>query len=396
MTTISNDVKSFQGRVINHYLKENWPIRANVELTKLCNFQCLHCYQLDTRASHRSYLPFSEWEKLFHQMRESNVMLLRILGGEPTLHPDFIAIYKCAIEMGFAIEIQTNGSLMSKEVVNTMMKYPPKRLRMSVYGFSQETYSKFCKNNKGYELVRGGIDQVLKAKIPLSITAILTRQNVADMEILALFCKEHNLPMKLTTTIAPSSGGDNLSERLQFSYNEIEDFSDDYPSLKKLLADQRKGKLASKDWGEDDVINCWGGKLGCSIDEMHNMTTCAGIYDVGYSIRELGFKEAWHCVNQTRRDFIEIPNPCTFCQHREYCGKCSAFFHGFETPGDALNVNNCQIKGKGLPLNKTTQTLPFEHPDVQALVNSSYDYNLTVLNNIETDSPCNSGSCGCH
>ena len=125
-------------QIVRYYEEQNMPLRAQVELTKACNFKCLHCYQLDTRMYHKRILRHDDWSTLLQTLREKGVIFIRMTGGEPTVHPDFIEIYKTAAKLGMKVELQTNGSLLTEEVVETLTEYWPFRVRMSLYGFSEE------------------------------------------------------------------------------------------------------------------------------------------------------------------------------------------------------------------------------------------------------------------
>jgi len=54
---------------------------------------------------------------------------LRLLGGEPTLHPEFIEIVEEAMDKGFFVHVFTNG-MMKKEIADFLSKIPDNKISM--------------------------------------------------------------------------------------------------------------------------------------------------------------------------------------------------------------------------------------------------------------------------
>lgn len=85
--------------------------RCYLEITNICNLNCLFCPKTDRE---KAYLTIEEFNTLTDKLRGEINFLYFHLMGEPLLHPrltDFIAI---AREKGFVPIITTNGTLLSK------------------------------------------------------------------------------------------------------------------------------------------------------------------------------------------------------------------------------------------------------------------------------------------
>ena len=85
--------------------------RCYLEITNICNLNCLFCPKTDREKAH---LTIEEFNTLTDKLRGEINFLYFHLMGEPLLHPrltDFIAI---AREKGFVPIITTNGTLLSK------------------------------------------------------------------------------------------------------------------------------------------------------------------------------------------------------------------------------------------------------------------------------------------
>lgn len=85
-------------------------------ITEQCNLSCEHCYQ-----SRKNYnLPLKTWMRIIDKLKiDFGIKKVVLLGGEPTLHPQFWSILQYAIDV-FGIDsksnpnvtVETNGTIL--------------------------------------------------------------------------------------------------------------------------------------------------------------------------------------------------------------------------------------------------------------------------------------------
>ncbi len=101
---------------------------ANLSITNVCNKSCAYCFANDTRnESGRSFMSIELYEKALDYLVRSGIPQARLLGGEPTLHPDFKRFVSMALDQGLNIMLFTNG-LMSLEKLKFLSTLPESRL----------------------------------------------------------------------------------------------------------------------------------------------------------------------------------------------------------------------------------------------------------------------------
>lgn len=333
-------------KLVEYYINQSWPFRAQLELTKSCNFKCLHCYQMNrsTNKVKDPLLRFESWNKLLHSLQNNKIIFIRLTGGEPTLHPDFCRIYKMAKKLGLKVEIQTNGSLLRNEkIIDTLTQYIPRIVRISIYGFSKEIYEVFCKKGKYFDYVIDGINKLRERKIPLKLILVVTRENLQDSERIMEYCQTYELNTQVHFSLTNSLDSDNII--LDHSVNRIDllDHPSNFPLLTKRIIEQEQSHKKITLW-ENDAKVCWGGLLSTYIDENHNMFLCPPFRKKSVSLKEVSFEKAWQQMRDLRRKVILKPNPCTLCTHRNFCGKCSPFFDGVKDLDLLMNHTNCLNK----------------------------------------------------
>lgn len=118
---------------LNHldYYRLPWNLTDNsiswLEPTAKCNLSCEGCYRKNENDSHKSLGQIKEELNVFTKYRKCDGV--SIAGGDPLTHPDIIDIVKIVREKGMKPIINTNGLLLTKELLSKLKK-------AGVYGFT--------------------------------------------------------------------------------------------------------------------------------------------------------------------------------------------------------------------------------------------------------------------
>lgn len=90
----------------------------NVLLTERCNRSCPYCFAKEYMEEAESDM--LEWDDLIYivdLLEASNEYRISLLGGEPTLHPNFIDYVLYLLERKFRVNIFTNGIVSEKKLL---------------------------------------------------------------------------------------------------------------------------------------------------------------------------------------------------------------------------------------------------------------------------------------
>lgn len=77
-------------------------------LTNRCQLECSMCYADSSPAGTHGTMTRSDWVDAIDQAAGLGTRAVKIIGGEPTLHPDFATLTEHALSRGLAVEILTN------------------------------------------------------------------------------------------------------------------------------------------------------------------------------------------------------------------------------------------------------------------------------------------------
>ena len=107
---------------------------ANISITSTCNRSCEYCFAMETldelqeRAASMS-LP--QFERALDFVQSSGMHEVRLLGGEPTIHPNFIKMLDMVIARGLNLLV-FSGGMIPDQVVEALRRIEPDRLSVLV------------------------------------------------------------------------------------------------------------------------------------------------------------------------------------------------------------------------------------------------------------------------
>lgn len=130
-------------------LPENCPPLSTyyVYLTEGCNLACRHCWLAPKFQPHGSTGGHLDYG-LFVQAVDEGLLLglghVKLTGGEPLLHPDFIRIVDLLKEKGLGLTIETNGTLLTRDTAHYLKNNSTLTfIAISLDGAQSETHDAF-------------------------------------------------------------------------------------------------------------------------------------------------------------------------------------------------------------------------------------------------------------
>lgn len=316
------------------------PLSGNFELTARCNLDCKMCYihkkENDSFVKSQE-LTTEQWISLAEQAQQKGMLLVLLTGGEPFIRPDFKDIYTACRKLGLLISINTNGTMITEEMVEFLKADPPRRINVTLYGASRETYEKLCGDGDAYDRVCWSIRAMKDAGINVKLNYSVTPQNLEDAQAIYDFAKENDLFIQTATYMFPPV---RACEHKQCSIERLtpeqaakarwmydcERFS------KEQLIERVKDMLAGKSIDDPDKecqelpterIRCRAGATTFWVTYEGQMRPCGMMQVPTVDMMKCGFSDAWEQIRREREN-IMIPAKCTACQWRNACELCPA------------------------------------------------------------------------
>lgn len=313
------------------------PINGSIELLPLCNMNCDMCYvrmnreEMEQKGKLRSA---KEWLTIGREMKEAGTLFLLLTGGEPLLYPEFKEVYLGLKELGFIITINTNGTLITEEWADFFAQNKPRRINISLYGSSNQTYEKLCHFPNGFDKVTHAI-QLLKAReIDVLLGYTLTPQNAHEMKGIASEAYTLNCPFSVNEYIIPAKRERDcdysLSARLapkEVAYYKMQILETTWGSSERIqymenMISQVESRGNHTFAEEERKITCLAGNCSYTINWQGFMRPCVMASTPSVSVFDVGFADAWKQIHESCST-IRISQKCAACKYKPLCHTCA-------------------------------------------------------------------------
>lgn len=135
---------------------EQFPLMVHVVMAYPCNAKCPSCPFTETnstiRLQHRqedtNWIPEDVFKKTADECGKHGALMRLTGGGEPMLHPRFMELVEYAKSVGAGVGLITNGSRLTPDWVERMLKAKVDCIEVSIDAADKETY----------KIVRAGLD----------------------------------------------------------------------------------------------------------------------------------------------------------------------------------------------------------------------------------------------
>lgn len=152
-----------------------------------CNMTCKFCITENAFSS----MTFEQAVSLLKFLKEESISNVVFGGGEPfSWGHDLLKLAKEAKEMGFFVQVGTNGIALPNgfEFVESIDRYV---LPLDSMDENKHNYLRRYKN-RHHSIVIDRLEELKLAKKSVTISTVVTRQNLNQLKEIGLFLKEYN------------------------------------------------------------------------------------------------------------------------------------------------------------------------------------------------------------
>jgi radical SAM protein with 4Fe4S-binding SPASM domain len=154
-----------------------------LEITGRCNLQCVHCYAESSPFGTNGTMSAEDWRSVIRDASSLGTRTVQFIGGEPTIHPEFLELLRFAADLGFDIEVYTNLIHITPEMWEVFHTRPVS-LATSFYSVYPNNHDNITTRSGSHERTLTHIKKALALYIPIrvSIIEIAPNQDVAATE----------------------------------------------------------------------------------------------------------------------------------------------------------------------------------------------------------------------
>lgn len=160
-------------------------------ITERCLQNCRFCFNWKVDGKQEAVdMEYTDIRYILEESRLKGHRYLTITGGEPFLHPHIIDVIDYAHDLGFMINILTNGLLIDENLVAEMRGKFRLRIRVSLDGASKEVHE-YARGNNTFDRVLMTIRLLIKNRFHVGIGFTVYEENIAEIEAAVRLCIDY-------------------------------------------------------------------------------------------------------------------------------------------------------------------------------------------------------------
>lgn len=306
-----------------------------ITFTNICNLSCIHCGR-DANSTSEPEKKAAFFLKALEEGRTLGAEQVNITGGEIFCRSDCFDLIQGAIDLGYFVSIESNGTLITQQSIDRLSAYGSQvRISISVDGVTAEVHDAI-RGAGTFDITMATILALQKANVPTRIITVLHRQNINQIPAMVkYFVDDLGLGFRLLPNIMEYGKGVYACNTYGVEFDEamalLNDFYFDYMKKKESDTVSLEINVALAPMDFEDCCLCPWGKSMVGIGPTGVVSLCHVSYKderfVFGSLETNSLTEIW-AKSDTLNSFRNMnPNDlkgvCGNCLAREICrGGC--------------------------------------------------------------------------
>ncbi len=159
--------------------REHVPFSVLWELTHKCNLHCVMCYNV---ALSQPELTTAECLELLEQLAAAGTLRLTLTGGEILTRLDFFVIAEHARALGFALDLKTNGTLITPARADRLAALAPVQVDISLLGATPATSDAVMGSTNTLARILRGVKLLQERAVRVKLNTLLLDLNIAERQ----------------------------------------------------------------------------------------------------------------------------------------------------------------------------------------------------------------------
>jgi radical SAM protein with 4Fe4S-binding SPASM domain len=283
------------------------------ELTHGCNLRCLMCYNEPLAEPE---LTTAECFDILGQMAKAGTLRLILSGGEILTRRDFFAIASEARRLGFALDLKTNGTLITPRIADGIAALAPLQVDISLLGANNETSDAISGVRNAFMRVMRAVTLLRARGVRVKLNTLLMNLNLAEREQMLDLAQGLGVEYEQVLKISPSDTGATRAPAEQLSRGQM---------VEALRGDRTPFEPRERN---QTSRSCAVGLSSCLISPYGIVYPCVELRIAAGDLRREPFERIWQeaPIFRELRDhhtLAQMPE-CRECALLSYCeGRCS-------------------------------------------------------------------------
>ncbi|MBO6934672.1 MAG: radical SAM protein [Deltaproteobacteria bacterium] len=188
------------------------PNSAMIEIADRCNETCVHCYQVQGQ---KGEMPTAQVEEILRDLAASGILFLTISGGEATLRSDLLDIIRTARDLGFVVNLFTNGLRVTPELAGELAALEVRQVEISLYADQAEKHDWITQVPGSFDKTVSAIRSLVAAGLSVMVKTPLMVTNMHRQDQFEQWVTGLGAVPSISPDLKPREGGDRSPEALR-------------------------------------------------------------------------------------------------------------------------------------------------------------------------------------
>ena len=292
-----------------------------LEITPACNNRCPGCSNVyATRRSDPALMSAQQWRRLLAPFVREAVRI-RLTGGEPTLHPQFLQILDEVASHDAWVTVFTNGRWHNPEqlVRHVQKQSRVSGLLISLHGATADSHEAFSGVPGSFEETVANIRLAIDHGITVSLSTVITRHTWNEIDAVVELGRELGVDHVAVNRYigAPLPEIEPTQGQVASAVSRIQDLVEDGAAI-------AYGVGVPQCFALNNSGGCLAGVAYIAIDPSGNVRPCSHSPTIIGSLHSSSMQELWHGSAMDRWRGL-MPSACLSCAAYAVChGGCRA------------------------------------------------------------------------
>ena len=319
--------------------------RVHIDVSSLCNERCIHCY-IPNR-NKRGVMSEVLFNSIVEQCRAINVINITISGGEPLMNSNIIPFLRKCRELNFSINLLTNLTLLTDELIEEFTNNPLLSIQTSLYALKEDVHDQITGKIGSFTKTMNAILTLHAKNVPMQINCPILKQNIHEYKDVIQWALDRNIESSCDFMLygCYDSSLSNLACRLNLSEADVvlTEICKDEIMLQRMIASIKEKRI-----GQQEKI-CPVCQSSLCISNNGDVYPCEGWQRLKIgNVNEISIQKIWNespVVSKLRNlKYQDFPK-CSFCQNKKYCTTCLIMNANEDPNGNYSQVNTymCEV-----------------------------------------------------
>jgi radical SAM protein with 4Fe4S-binding SPASM domain len=354
---------------IKEAVKNNRLLSMEIEFSLRCNFHCQYCYIPD-KSSFENELGFDELHDAILQAKGLGAKKIIVLGGEPLIYPQALAMLKFIRAENLDVEMFTNGfgitPLVAKQLFDLGVL-----VVLKMNSRKEEVQDSLAGKKGAYKIIQDAFNNLRQAGFPtkskhLGVSTVICQQNFEEIIPMWEWLRQQGIQPYFEIITPQGKGREN--EWLHVDPQKLKE-----TFFKIAQIDQNKYGIGWNPQPPLIGIKCLRHQFSCLLNSQGYVLPCVGINIPLGNIRERKLAEIIkesEVIEDLRNYRANIKGPCRRCDKIDNCYGCRGAAYqitGDYLASDPLCWNNTEYQSEIVHLPASVGKFIPQQPPMQVI-----------------------------